>query len=315
MPKMNYPECTVIIPTRDCAGYLPAALQSVREQDCANLEIIVVNDGSTDETDEVLQRFAAFWPELRIIATAGTGPAAARNVAIAAARAPLVAFLDADDVWWPAKLGRQVAFHRANRDVTFSFTDYLHVDPNGRPLGTCFGYWRPRFLDKRGPDRSYFCFPKPEAAILATNVVGTSTVVASLRELQIANGFGNLTSAEDWQTWLRLARRGHVAVSTAVAATYLVRPDSISRRRMDRIEAIEAIIDEYQSCDDASMRAALRIARANAMTARAEHWRAERAPLSALKCRLQAISMHPDRSNLRAALGDMRALVRSGIPA
>jgi glycosyltransferase involved in cell wall biosynthesis len=311
---MNNPECTVVIPTRDCAGYIAAALHSVRTQDCSNVEVIVVNDGSTDGTDQILQRLAADWPELHIIATAGIGPAGARNAALAEARAPLVAFLDADDIWWPEKLGRQLAFHRANPDVSFSFADYLHVDLDGRPLGTCFEYWRPRFLDSRGPDRSYLCFPEPEAAILATNVVGTSTVVASLRDLQIANGFGNLPSAEDWRTWLRLARSGRVAASKAVAATYLVRPNSVSRRRMDRIKAIEAIIGEYESRNDASLRVALRSARAVAMTARAEHWRAERELLSAFTCRLRAVSMCPDRDNILAALGDIRALMRSGIP-
>jgi glycosyltransferase involved in cell wall biosynthesis len=312
---MNNPECTVVIPTRDCAGYIAAALDSVRIQNCASLEVIVVNDGSTDDTDAVLQRFAADWPELRIIATAGMGPAAARNAALAIARGSWIAFLDADDIWWPEKLGRQLAFHRANPDVSFSFTDYLHVDPRGQALGTCFEYWRPRFLDGRGSDQSYLCFREPEAAILASNVVGTTTVVASLRDLQNANGFGNLSSAEDWHTWLRLAASGRVAASTAVTATYLVRPNSVSRRRMDRINAIEAIIGEYEVRNDASFRAALRSARAIAMTARAEHWRAERALFSAIMCRLRAVSMRPNRSNVVAALGDIRALVRSGIAA
>ena len=315
MLEMNKPECTVVIPTRDCAGYISAALDSVRIQNCTNLEVIVVNDGSTDETGEVLRRFAADWPELRIIATAGIGPAAARNAALAVARGSWIAFLDADDIWWPEKLGPQLAFHRANPDVSFSFTDYLHVDPRGQSLGTCFEYWRPPFLAGRGSDQSYRCFGEPEAAILATNVVGTTTVVASLRDLQNANGFGNLSSAEDWHTWLRLAGSGRVAASTAVAATYLVRPNSVSRRRMDRIKAIEAVIGEYELRHDASFRSALRSARATALTARAEHWRAESALFSAIACRLRAISMRPDRSNVVAALGDIRAFVRSGTAA
>jgi glycosyltransferase involved in cell wall biosynthesis len=314
VPEMNNPECSVVIPTRDCASYIAAALHSVRTQDCTNLEVIVVNDGSTDGTDDVLRRFSDNWPELRIVATTGIGPAGARNAALAVARAPLVAFLDADDIWWPEKLGRQLAFHRANPDVSFSFTDYLHIDPQGQPLGTCFEYWRPRFLKDQGSDQSYSCFPEPEATILATNVVGTSTVVASLRDLQIANGFGNSCSAEDWRTWLRLAGSGRVAVSKAVAATYLVRPNSVSRRLMDRINAIEAVIAEYEFRNDASFRAALRSTRAVAMTARAEYWRAERALLSAFMCRLHAIMMHPDRNNVLGALGDIRAFVRSGAP-
>ena len=84
---------------------------------------------------------------------------------------------------------------------------------------------------------------------------------------------------------------------------------------MDRIKAIEAVISEYELRHDASFRAALRSARATALTARAEHWRAESAPFSAIACRLRAILMRPDRSNVVAALGDIRAFVRSGTAA
>ena len=294
---MSSPECTVVIPTRDCADYIPAALESVRAQGCANLEVIVINDGSTDDTCEVVRRFAADWPELRSIDTVNVGPAHARNAALAEARAPLI------------------AFHRANPDVSFSFTDYLHVDPQGRSMGTCFDYWRPQYLGDRGRDHSYFCFDEPEAAILTANVVGTSTVVASLRDLQIANGFGNLSSAEDWRTWLRLAKSGRVAVSRAVTMRYLVRPNSVSRRRMDRIRAIEAIIAEYGARDEASMRAALRSTRAIALNAKADHWRAESSHFSALMCRLHAMLIYPDRKNVRTAVGDIRSWLRNGTEA
>ena len=105
---------------------------SVAAQDLlqdAMVETIVVDDGSGDGTHEWLA--SQNMPNLRIITQNGIGPARARNLAIEAARGKLIAFLDADDFWWPGKLRAQIAAHEARPDAALSFSDYLHLDPDG----------------------------------------------------------------------------------------------------------------------------------------------------------------------------------------
>jgi glycosyltransferase involved in cell wall biosynthesis len=94
------PLISVIIPTYDAARFLPEAIASIQQQNYAPLEIIVVDDGSTDDTRSVV----AAWPNIRYLHQENQGPAAARNAGIRAAQSELLAFLDVDDLWTPDHL-------------------------------------------------------------------------------------------------------------------------------------------------------------------------------------------------------------------
>ena len=96
---------SVVIPTYNRAGTIARAVESVLQQTYGDLEVIVVDDGSTDATPEVLGHFGN---RIRVIRQANAGPSAARNHGIRAARGGIVAFLDSDDVWLPQKIERQV---------------------------------------------------------------------------------------------------------------------------------------------------------------------------------------------------------------
>ena len=123
---MSAPRVAVVIPTYQSAGTLPRALDSVRAQDFADLEIIVVDDGSTDETRAIVERYAD--RRIRYLYQANAGPASARNAGIAASTAPLIALLDADDEWLPGKLAAQVAAMDTYPGVGLIFTDAFNVD-------------------------------------------------------------------------------------------------------------------------------------------------------------------------------------------
>jgi glycosyltransferase involved in cell wall biosynthesis len=99
------PLVSVIIPTYNRAHVVPEAIESVLLQTYPHIEVIVVDDGSTDNTPECLQQFAS---RVRVITQANAGPAAARNRGIEVAKGELIAFLDSDDLWLPTKLERQV---------------------------------------------------------------------------------------------------------------------------------------------------------------------------------------------------------------
>jgi glycosyltransferase involved in cell wall biosynthesis len=98
-PAQN-PLISAIIPTFNAARFLPEAIASIRQQGYDPLEIIVVDDGSTDETNSII----ANWPDVRYLHQPNQGPSAARNAGIQAARSELLAFLDVDDLWTPDHL-------------------------------------------------------------------------------------------------------------------------------------------------------------------------------------------------------------------
>lgn len=141
------PAISVVIPTRNARRWLAQSIASIGGD--AGVEVIVVDDGSSDGTDAFLAKLAAADPRIVVLPGAGRGAAAARNRAIAAARAPLVAFLDADDRWRLDKLRIQAALHAAQPEIGFSFTDYRHRKPDGRLGGGCFAFW-PGFAARHG---------------------------------------------------------------------------------------------------------------------------------------------------------------------
>ena len=291
---MSRPSVSVIIPAWNAAGYLPAAIASVEAQRIDDLEVLVLDDGSTDATAEWLAEAALSRPWLRLFKGGGMGPARARNYLINHALSDLVAFLDADDVWHEGKLAAEIAFHRAHPRVAFTFTDYEHVDPDGRSLGTAFGYWKPALAKTAG--EGFGMVDLPLETLFGCNLAGTSTVVAKREFLQNANGFAeDLPSAEDWDLWLRLAACGQVAASNCVRMTYLVRPDSETANRDKRIAAMEMILSRHDR--DGVAPAVRRMARSKLSTVRAEQAAIAGRKPAALAWRLHALMRQPTRRN------------------
>ncbi len=114
---MNQPLVTVIVPVYNAARYLCESLDSVLAQQHDPLEIIAVDDGSTDASREIL---ASYGPRVVVLHQANRGPAAARNTALACAHGEFIAFQDADDLWHPRKLERQLAHFRAQPGMDLS---------------------------------------------------------------------------------------------------------------------------------------------------------------------------------------------------
>jgi glycosyltransferase involved in cell wall biosynthesis len=115
-------QVSVVIPTYNSADYLPDAIDSALNQTVPPLEVIVVDDGSTDETAGILERYRG---RIIVISQENRGPSAARNRGIAAARGDLIAFLDADDVWLPRKLEKQLACLAEHPRAGLVHTDVL----------------------------------------------------------------------------------------------------------------------------------------------------------------------------------------------
>jgi glycosyltransferase involved in cell wall biosynthesis len=126
MPRQ--PKVSVVIPTYNRAEYIEAAVDSVRQQTLRDVEIIVVDDGSTDDTLERLRRFGS---EVACLRTPNQGPAAARNVGMQAARGEYIAWLDSDDLYRPYKLELQSTLLDLRPEVGFVYSEFCGFDDQG----------------------------------------------------------------------------------------------------------------------------------------------------------------------------------------
>jgi glycosyltransferase involved in cell wall biosynthesis len=204
------PRFSVIMPAYNAGAFLAEALDSVVRQETAlPYEIIVVDDGSSDDTGAVARRF----PAVRVLRQANAGPARARNRGIAAARAELIFFLDADDRAEPGRFERQARFMLANPAVALSFGNWTVENEPGSYLAR-FGLAGP-------PDR-FIELATPLARLLAEGCfVPTSTVAARRAALLAAGGFPeDRRYAEDYALWLAVAAAGRFAFIDAPLAWY-----------------------------------------------------------------------------------------------
>ncbi len=129
------PLVSIVTPAWRAARFLPATIASVEAQSCGDWELLIVDDASPDETAALAAAAGARDPRIRLLRQPENGgPAAARNRALAAARGRFVAFLDADDLWLPQKLERQLAFMRA-QGAAVSFTAFRRIDESGQRVG------------------------------------------------------------------------------------------------------------------------------------------------------------------------------------
>lgn len=181
---------SVVIPTFNRVCYLRDALDSITAQSCGDYEIIVVDDGSTDGTAEMVSAHPA---GVRLIRQQNSGPAAARNSGIMNARGEFIAFLDSDDLWHREKLARQLAFFRANPAIGLVATAYETTGGQGEARDEVFLSERDLRTDRRR---------------LAKNIFATSSVMVKRSCFDSAGLFNEqLRFAEDWDMWLRILDR------------------------------------------------------------------------------------------------------------
>jgi glycosyltransferase involved in cell wall biosynthesis len=180
-------EVSVVVPTHNRRAMLLEAIDSAFAQSTQAFELIVIDDGSTDETAEHLTRLDK---TIRFERIDHCGPGAARNRGVELARAPLIAFLDSDDLWAPTKLERQLAFMRANPDCAISQTNEIWIR-NGRRVNPGL-----RHRKRSGDifiDSLRTCLISMSATMMRTDLFLSLT------------GFDeSMLAAEDYDLWLRI---------------------------------------------------------------------------------------------------------------
>lgn len=219
----SWPTVSVVIPSYNCSRYLPRALDSVLDQRYPRhcIDIVVVDDGSVDDSAAIAHAYAARDRRIRVIEQANAGPAAARNRGIEASAGELVAFLDADDTWEPEKLAMQAEVYRCNPLVGLIQCGARFVDADGTPLRD----WVRKSRVLRGDILlEYVC----------DFFLITSAVVVPRSCLDAVGWFDeSLRIGEDHDLFLRLLSRFHADGVDAALLNRTVRPDSLSRLDFD----------------------------------------------------------------------------------
>jgi GT2 family glycosyltransferase len=190
MNAANRPLVSVIIPTFNRAWAVERAVDSVLDQDYRPFELIVVDDGSTDQTAEILARYGN---QLTVVCQENRGVSAARNAGIARAEGDLIAFLDSDDFWRPKKLTIQVDFFTSHPDALICQTGEFWVR-NGRRVNP----------GRRHRKLSGMIF----TSSLELCLVSPSAVMMRKTLFSMVGGFDEtLPACEDYDLWLRVTRR------------------------------------------------------------------------------------------------------------
>jgi glycosyltransferase involved in cell wall biosynthesis len=189
---------SVVIPTHNYGAYITEAIQSVLAQTYHVHEIIVVDDGSTDRTEEILLPYMG---RITYIRQNQRGPSAARNVGLKRSRGEFIAFLDADDQWLPDKLSVQVGLLREYQEVGLLFGQVEHCDDAGRALSG-------ELTPAKGaiPMRTDVMVKDAFRLLLESCYIVTSTVIIRRECIERVGGFDeSLRSVEDRDLWLRIA--------------------------------------------------------------------------------------------------------------
>jgi hypothetical protein len=229
---LESPRVAVVIPSYNSAQFLAATLGSVSAQTFRAFEVVLVDDGSTDETETLWRSLPeASDPRFRYVRQDNAGVAVARNTGIAATSAPYVAFLDADD-WWEAdrlQAGVDLLDRQSSVDVAHGWCSLMDVE--GRPLD------RLLTTDLEGD-----CL---EELIRKNRIYLLSTLVRR-SALDRANGFRTgLSGVEDWDLWLRMASSGsRFGCINRSLARYRQVPTSLSRNLPQMDQRSMRVVDE-----------------------------------------------------------------------
>lgn len=188
------PKVSVVIPTYNTARFVGAAVESVLAQTFEDFEVIIVDDGSTDNTREIIARFVD--PRIRYVYQENQERSAARNAGIRLARGEYIAFLDADDVWLPEKLALQVSLLETLPAVGLVYTG-AYVMEHGRI-----------FTEQKGKHRGRVV--KPLLAV--DNIVAGSGCTPMVRrecfdQVGLFDQVSSVIPCEDWDMWLRIAMK------------------------------------------------------------------------------------------------------------
>jgi len=192
------PLVSVIIPTYNSEKFIPCSVASAINQTYPNIEILIIDDGSTDNTKKVVQQLSN--PTVRYIKQTNGGPSAARNNGMRQSNGQYIAFLDVDDAWEPSKVAEQVTFFENGNNLSIVATGYTRCDADLRPIESIS-------LDTSLKGKGIISF----RLLLEKNRMPTPSIMIKKEILDQSGVFDeNIDFGEDWDLWVRIAQHGEI---------------------------------------------------------------------------------------------------------
>lgn len=226
---------SVIIPTYNRAYVIARAVQSVLEQTYANFELLIVDDGSTDDTKQIIEYVDD--DRIRYICLEkNSGASHARNVGIQMAECEYIAFLDSDDEWMPEKLERQMQIIRqAPETVGLVYCRMSGVNRKGE-----VSFCPDLDIAKERLEGNLF------SVLMKENMIGTPTVLVRKKCLEQSGGFDeSLTCIEDWELFLRIAQEWEIAIAEETLVRVHVSETSVSQNIIGYVRTRCYMISRY----------------------------------------------------------------------
>ena len=212
------PVVSVITPCYNAAAYIAQAIESVQTQTFGDWEMLIVDDGSTDDSAAIISCYQAVDARIRYIRmqTPSGSPTQPRNTAISQAKGRFIAFLDSDDLWLPNKLEEQLRLFDERTAIVFS--DYERIAEDGTRRGKVV----------RAPSSATY------RDLLKGNVIGNLTGIYDAQK--VGKVYCQAVHHEDYVLWLSILKYGHMARNTGeVHALYRVRSQSVSADKLQVI--------------------------------------------------------------------------------
>ncbi|MBC8486006.1 MAG: glycosyltransferase [Bacteroidetes bacterium] len=223
----------IIIPTYNAAHFIEKAINSVLSQSYSNYEIVVVDDGSTDNTREVLEQYG---DKITYIRQENQGVAIARNTGILNSENEYIAFLDSDDEWLPEKLELQISILEKNNDIGLVHTNDIQISEEGKIL----------YIDT--PNIKYLSGKISKYLLLRKASIKTSTVILRRKCLDKVGLFDPHLSrlgVEDRDLWIRFTKYYNAFYIDKPLVKYLVRSDSMSHQQEKMVAGRYYVINKY----------------------------------------------------------------------
>lgn len=227
---------SIIVPVFNAEKYIAETIDCVRNQTYVNWELLLIDDGSTDKSRQVMEKLLLEEPDerIRLLVKENSGAAHTRNTGLEAAKGRYIAYLDADDLWRKEKLEKQLAFMREKK-AAFSFTDYEFADRNG--IGTGKVVKVPETLSYK--------------QALKNTTIFTSTVMFDTELISKEQLVMPAIKSEDTALWFRVLRQGYTA--------YGLHENLVCYRRMggslssNKLEALRRIWNLYRKEEGLSL--------------------------------------------------------------
>lgn len=221
---------SIIMPSYNTAKYIEESIKSVLAQTYMNWELLIVDDCSTDNTDEIVQPFLSDKRVKYLKNEKNSGAAISRNRALREAKGKWIAFLDSDDLWMPEKLEKQIAFMK-EYDYKFSYTNYEKIDEESKNLDILVS--GPRIVTKKNMYR--YCW------------VGCLTVMYETEHIGLIQ-IKDIKKNNDYAMWLQVSKKVACYLFPENLAKYRIRKKSISHDKL--IKKLKSHYELFHYCEE-----------------------------------------------------------------